>query len=378
MISPRKHIRPIIDASLDLPTPINLSYIWNFGSILGLILGMQIITGLLLTIHYSPHVDTAFLSVIHITRDVSWGWILRNLHANGASMFFILIYIHILRGITYISFKKTKPWIIGVTIYILTMATAFIGYLLPWGQIRFWGATVITNLFSALPYVGEPIVLWIWGGFAVRGPTLTRFFALHFLLPFILIALSILHLLFLHETGSRGPLGAQTNIIKTPFHIHFSSKDTLGFVIIIFILFILARFYPNFFNDPENFIPANPLVTPTHIKPEWYFLWAYAILRSIPNKLGGVVCIFAAILLLYTLPKTKIYQKPIPISTPSYSIILTAIRIFVTLTWIGSNPVEDPYITLGILTTLTYFLLPLTLFIPKNKFYHGGRLVQRI
>ncbi len=373
----RKFTGPITNARLDLPTPINLSYIWNFGSTLGLILSLQVVTGLLLTMHYSPHINTAFISVAHITRDVSWGWALRNLHANGASIFFILIYIHILRGVTYMSFKKSKAWAVGVTIYIITIATAFIGYLLPWGQIRFWGATVITNLFSALPYIGPPIVLWIWGGFAVRGPTLTRFFTLHFLLPFTLIALRVLHLLFLHETGSRGPLGTQTNIIKTPFHIHYSSKDLLGFLVMLFTLSRLAIFFPNLFNDPENFIPANPLVTPTHIKPEWYFLWAYAILRSIPNKLGGVVCMFAAILLLYTLPKTKLYQKPAPMSTSSYIIVIITIRIFVTLTWIGSNPVEDPYITLGIGTTLLYFILPLILFI-KPKYYCGGRLVQRI
>jgi len=376
MHPPRKSINIITSARIDLATPINLSYMWNFGSMLGLILRLQVVTGLLLTMHYSPHIDTAFISVAHITRDVTWGWALRNFHANGASIFFILIYIHMLRGLIYISFKKSKTWSIGVTIYILTIATAFIGYLLPWGQIRFWGATVITNLFSALPYIGGPIVLWIWGGFAVRGPTLTRFFTLHFLLPFVLIALRVLHLLFLHETGSSGPLGTQTNIIKTPFHIHYSSKDILGFLIILLILSTLAIFFPNIFNDPENYIPANPLVTPTHIKPEWYFLWAYAILRSIPNKLGGVICIFAAIILLYTLPATKLYQKPAPMGTFSHIALIIVIRVFTILTWIGGNPVEEPYIALGITTTVIYFSLPLALLV-KPK-YHGGRLVQRI
>jgi len=361
VIPPRKKISPLTNASIDLPAPPNLSYSWNFGSILGLILAVQLITGLLLTIHYSSHLDTAFWSVNHIVRDVSFGWLLRNIHANGASIFFILIYFHILRGLTYLSFKKKATWSVGVTIYIVRIAIAFIGYLLPWGQIRFWGATVITNLFSALPYIGPSVVEWLWGGFAVGGATLTRFYTLHFILPFFLAVLTVVHLGYLHETGSRGPLGTQSQIIKIPFHIHYSTKDTLGFALILRILVATASFQPNIFNDPENFTSANPLVTPTHIKPEWYFLWAYAILRSIPNKLGGVVTIFSALLLLYLLPLVKIPQKTTLIKSSSYLQNIIPLTIFLLLTWIGRKPVEDPFIIIGIVTTLIYFLMPAAL-----------------
>ena len=376
----RRKYPALTATSLDLPTPINLSYMWNFGSALGLILSLQILTGIILTIHYSPNITQAFTSVAHITRDVNIGWALRNIHANGASMFFVLIYIHILRGLIYISFKKAKPWMAGVTIYIATIATAFIGYLLPWGQMRFWGATVITNLFSAIPYFGSRAVLWIWGGYAVRGPTLTRFFTLHFLIPFIIALLSILHLVFLHETGSSGPLGRQIGIIKTPFHPHYRTKDTLGFIVVVWLLTAVSFFRPNIFTDPENFIPANPLVTPTHIKPEWYFLWAYAILRSIPNKLGGVVCMFSAILLLYLAPALTRPQTRTQMSraylAPAWSAIL-----FTLLTWVGGCPVEEPFVEIGTILSVIYFAGPgLVIAIrwaslrapqPENKWSHS-------
>ena len=361
-LPPRKLINPLNNLIIDLASPINLSFIWNIGSLLGFCLSLQIITGLLLSIHYIPNADTAFASVSHIIREVNIGWALRNFHANGASIFFLIIYIHILRNLIFSSFKNTHTWSSGVTIYILTIATAFIGYLLPWGQIRFWGATVITNLFSAIPYAGKIIVEWLWGGFGVASPTLTRFFALHFILPLIIAALAIIHLIFLHTHGSQGPLGDQTALIKTPFHVHFSTKDLLGLLGLILLLNIVSTFFPLSLSDPENFIPANPLVTPTHIKPEWYFLWAYAILRSIPNKLGGVIAIFSALLLLYLLPMSPSIQTSTKLRT-KYFIIIILSRTFLLLTWIGGNPVEAPFILIGQILTSIYFLALLTLII---------------
>lgn len=348
-------LTPINSALVDLPAPSNLRFIWNFGSLLGLCLAIQIITGLLLAIHYSSHIDIAFSSIAHITRDVNGGWLIRNLHANGASAFFICLYLHIARGLYFGSPKLIETWNIGVTILILSIATAFIGYLLPWGQIRFWGATVITNLFSALPYIGKSIVEWLWGGFGVNNATLTRFFTLHFILPFTILALVIVHLLFLHNTGSRNPLGIKSNSIKTPFHHHYSTKDTIGFIILLVVLSAIAFFYPNLLTDPENFIPANPLVTPTHIKPEWYFLWAYAILRSIPNKLGGVIRIFAALLVFYLLPHIHPTQQTSRYRIRKQSTMWSMAIIGLLLTWIGGSPVEPPYDILGAVFTTAYF-----------------------
>lgn len=350
---------------IDLPAPLNLSYLWNFGSLLGLCLMIQIITGLILSIHYAPHTDLAFSSVAYITRDVNAGWMTRTLHANGASFFFLCIYLHIARGLYYGSFKLIETWNLGVTIFILSIATAFIGYLLPWGQIRFWGATVITNLFSAIPYLGKTLVEWIWGGFGVRTATLTRFFSLHFLLPFVIRATAIIHLIFLHEKGSNNPLGVQSNSFKTPFHPHFTSKDILGIIILLFILTSVSLFTPNLLSDPENFITANPLVTPTHIKPEWYFLWAYAILRSIPNKLGGVVTIFGALIVFYLLPFISISNLiRSRINLNKQTLIWITFIIIILLTWIGGCPVEAPYDTLGLFFTIIYFL---SLFITRLK-----------
>ncbi len=348
----------IINGSLvDLPAPANLSAWWNFGSLLGLCLVIQILTGLFLTIHYTPHVDLAFSSVAHISRDVNYGWLLRNLHANGGSWFFICMYLHIGRGIYYGSFLSVETWNIGVILLILTIAAAFLGYVLPWGQIRFWGATVITNIFSAIPYIGKALVEWLWGGFAVDNATLNRFFALHFLVPFIIAALSALHLLFLHQSGSNNPLGIKSDTDKIPFHIYYSTKDMFGFILLLASLTRVALFAPNLLGDPENFIPANPLVTPVHIQPEWYFLWLYAILRSIPNKLGGVIAIFAAMLVLLTLPFTSTQKRRGNPFYPVNQIIfwsLTANTIL--LTWIGARPVEDPYIILGQTFTVLHFL----------------------
>lgn len=345
---------------VDLPAPNNLSIWWNFGSLLGLCLGIQLVTGLLLSIHYTPHIDLAFASVAHISRDVNYGWFLRNIHANGASWFFICIYLHVGRGLYYASYKNQETWNIGIVLLLLTMATAFLGYVLVWGQIRFWGATVITNLISAIPYIGKAIVEWLWGGFAVDNATLNRFFALHFLLPFAIAALTVIHLLFLHQTGSNNPLGINSDSTKIPFHIYYRVKDIAGFVILFITLLAVALFWPTSLGDPDNFLPANPLVTPAHIKPEWYFLWAYAILRSIPNKLGGVVAIFAAILILFIIP---IINNPYINGNTFYpltQVIFWALVIDTGwLTWIGGCPVEAPYETLGQIFTFLYFFLHL-------------------
>lgn len=341
---------------IDLPAPNNLSIWWNFGSLLGLCLIIQILTGLFLSIHYTPHVDIAFSSVAHITRDVNYGWLIRNLHANGASWFFICLYLHIGRGIYYGSYLYLEVWNLGVIIFIATMAAAFVGYVLPWGQIRFWGATVITNLLSAIPYIGPILVEWIWGGFAVDNATLNRFFAFHFLLPFVVAALSAVHLLFLHQTGSNNPLGLDRNADKVPFHTYYTTKDSVGFIILLAILLALALFSPNLLGDPENFIPANPLVTPLHIQPEWYFLWLYAILRSIPNKLGGVVAIFGALLILFILPfTTNIARRGNAFFPINQTLFWSLGAIIFLLTWIGGRPVEDPYIFLGQVFTFIYF-----------------------
>jgi len=354
-ISPLTKI--INNALIDLPTPSNISTIWNFGSLLGICLIIQIITGIFLAIHYCPNTELAFNRVIHICRDVNYGWLIRTLHANGASFFFICLYFHIGRGIYYSSYKFIFTWITGVTILFITIATAFLGYVLPWGQISFWGATVITNLVSAIPYLGTIIVQWIWGGFAVDNATLTRFFAFHFLFPFIIAALVIIHLLFLHQTGSNNPLGINRNLDKIPFHPYFSFKDIVGFIIIVIILTLISLIRPYLLGDPDNFTPANPLVTPVHIQPEWYFLFAYAILRSIPNKLGGVIALVISIAILYFLPflnkNNLIRLNFYPINKFLFWLFIS---ISILLTWIGARPVEDPYILIGQVLTVSYFL----------------------
>ena len=361
MSSPIRKSHPIFsivnNSLVDLPSPRNFSIWWNFGSLLGLCLVIQIITGLFLSIHYTPHIDLAFSSVAHITRDVNYGWLMRNLHANGGSWFFICLYLHVGRGIYYGSYVYIEVWNIGVVILVLTMGAAFFGYVLPWGQISFWGATVITNLASAIPYVGKTIVEWLWGGFAVDNATLNRFFAFHFVLPFIVAALAGVHLLFLHQTGSNNPLGLNSNCDKIPFHNYYSSKDLVGFLLMLLRLIFIVIFYPNLLGDPENFIPANPLVTPIHIAPEWYFLWAYAILRSIPNKLGGVVAIFSAILVLFLLPFIRPSMRRGIMYYPLNQLCFWCfICIFILLTWIGGRPVESPYEGLGQVFTCLYFM----------------------
>nr|YP_010584249.1 cytochrome b [Theromyzon tessulatum]UZT67738.1 cytochrome b [Theromyzon tessulatum] len=360
MFKPYRKEHPLIkvmnNALIDLPAPNNISIWWNYGSLLGLALTLQTVTGIFLSMHYVPNIEMAFSSVMHITRDVEYGWLIRYLHANGGSMFFLFLYLHIGRGIYYSSFTMMETWNIGVTLYILTMATAFMGYVLPWGQMSFWGATVITNLLSTIPYIGKMLVEWIWGGFAVDNATLNRFFSFHFLLPFTMIALVVLHLLFLHQTGSSNPLGINSDSDRVPFHPYYSIKDSLGFSIAITFILLLVLFNPNLFSDPENFLKASSSVTPLHIKPEWYFLWIYAILRSVPNKLGGVIAAFSGILIMYLMPITNMMKKRsmnfYPINKMIFWIFISS---FIILTWIGGRPVEEPFIYIGQIATLMYF-----------------------
>nr|AIY51193.1 cytochrome b [Noturus hildebrandi]AIY51194.1 cytochrome b [Noturus hildebrandi]AIY51195.1 cytochrome b [Noturus hildebrandi]AIY51197.1 cytochrome b [Noturus hildebrandi]AIY51198.1 cytochrome b [Noturus hildebrandi] len=346
------------NALIDLPAPSNISAWWNFGSLLLLCLITQILTGLFLAMHYTSDISTAFSSVAHICRDVNYGWLIRNLHANGASFFFICIYLHIGRGLYYGSYLYKETWNIGVILLLLVMMTAFVGYVLPWGQMSFWGATVITNLLSAVPYMGDTLVQWIWGGFSVDNATLTRFFAFHFLLPFAIIAATLLHALFLHETGSNNPTGLNSDIDKISFHPYFSYKDLLGFVLLIVALTSLALFSPNLLGDPENFTPANPLVTPPHIKPEWYFLFAYAILRSIPNKLGGVLALLFSIMVLMVIPLLHTSkQRGLTFRPLSQLLFWALVADVAVLTWIGGMPVERPFIVIGQIASVLYFSL---------------------
>lgn len=358
-------ILSFVDAHIiDYPTPINLNYMWSFGSSAGICLVVQIVTGIFLAMHYTPHIDLAFNSVEHIMRDVKGGWLIRYLHANGASMFFIVVYCHIFRGLYYGSYMypRGKLWASGVIIFLLMMATAFMGYVLPWGQMSFWGATVITNLFSAVPFVGGAIVEWLWGGFSVDNATLNRFYSLHYLVPFLIAGLTIAHLSLLHTVGSNNPLGINTNVDSIPFYPYFYVKDLFAFFILTFIFSFFVFFYPNALGHPDNYIPANPLVTPPHIVPEWYFLPFYAILRSIPDKLGGVVAMVGAILVLLLLPILNTSEirssKFRPIFGVAYWFLVSD---FLLLGWIGQKPVESPYIEVGVGATIFYFVFLLIL-----------------
>lgn len=352
---------------ISYPTPINIHYAWNFGFLALICLGIQLITGIFLAMHYTPHISFAFSSIEHIMRDVNFGWLLRYTHANGASMFFIVVYIHIFRGLYFGSYTKPKQWVwlIGVLIFLFMIITAFVGYVLPWGQMSLWGATVITNLVSAIPKIGNHIVFWLWGGFSVDNATLNRFFSLHYLLPFVITAVSLIHIVLLHQNGSGNPLGIESTVDKINLFPYFFVKDFFGLTIFLMFFAFFLYFYPNILGHSDNYIEANPMVTPVHIVPEWYFLPFYAILRSIPHKLGGVIAMLLSIIILAILPWLHSTEVRSSRFRPFYKLSYwTLIGCCLLLGWIGGMPVEDPYILIGQLLSSYYFsyfllLLPL-------------------
>nr|AGI56739.1 cytochrome b [Apis dorsata]BBB04325.1 cytochrome b [Apis dorsata] len=346
----------IIMSTIYLPTPMNINYMWNFGSILGIFLMIQIISGFILSMHYCPNIDIAFWSITNIMKDMNSGWMFRLIHMNGASFYFLMMYIHISRNMYYCSYKLNSVWGIGILILLISMAAAFMGYVLPWGQMSYWGATVITNLLSAIPYIGNSIVLWIWGGFSINNATLNRFFSLHFILPLVILFMIILHLFALHLTGSSNPLGSNYNNYKISFHPYFSIKDLLGFYMILLIFMIINFQYPYYLGDPDNFKIANPMNTPTHIKPEWYFLFAYSILRAIPNKLGGVIGLVMSILILYIpiLYKNNLMNNKFNLLNKIYYWFF--LNNFIMLTWLGKQLIESPFTYINMFFTTTYFL----------------------
>ena len=353
-------IRLSYDSFVAYPTPRNLNYWWTFGGILSMMLMVQLITGIVLVMHYTPNTAMAFTSVEHIMRDVNWGWLIRYMHANGASMFFIAVFVHILRGMYYGSYKAPREilWILGVVIFLLMMATAFMGYVLPWGQMSFWGATVITNLFSAIPVIGDPIVIWLWGGFSVDNPTLNRFFSLHYLLPFVIVGVVILHVWALHVVGQNNPTGVElkTEQDSVPFTPYATMKDTFGMVAFLAFFAWFLFFTPNYMGHPDNYIPANPMVTPAHIVPEWYFLPFYAILRSVPDKLGGVIAMFGSIAVLFVLPWLDTSKVKSAVYRPLYKQFFWILEICgLGLGYLGSQPAEGGYVIASRILTAWYF-----------------------
>ena len=361
----KNYLLSILDNHLiHYPAPINLSYAWSFGSTASVCLVIQILTGIFLAMHYTPHIDLAFSSVEHIMRDVKYGWLIRYMHANGASMFFIVVYCHIFRGLYYGSYMAPRQllWCSGVVIFILMMGTAFMGYVLPWGQMSFWGATVITSLVSAIPVVGQPITSWLWGGFTIGNATLNRFFSLHFLLPFCIAGLTLLHLALLHKDGSNNPLGVDTAVDKIPFYPYFFIKDLFAFFCFAFSFCILLFYFPNLLGHPDNYIPADPMQTPPHIVPEWYFLPFYAILRSIPDKLGGVVAMGGSLIVLFLIPFINTSEVRSTTFRPLFKIAYwLLVSDFLILGWVGQKPVKDVYIFVGQIATVFYFLFFLVL-----------------
>nr|UZT67566.1 cytochrome b [Oberthuerella sharkeyi] len=342
---------------MNIPLPVNINILWNFGSMMGLCLSIQIITGLFLSMHYIPNINSSFDMIIHIMQDVNYGWIMRLMHMNTASFYFMFMFIHIGRGMYYYSYKLMLTWLIGSIIFISSMATAFLGYVLPWGQMSFWGATVITNLISAVPIIGENVVLWLWGGYSVDNPSLNRFYSLHFIMPFIIFLMMMMHLMSLHNTGSNNPLGLNSNIYKIPFHDYFTIKDIQGFLIMFLMLLFLCCFKPYILSDPENFNFASSFVTPIHIQPEWYFLFAYAILRSIPNKLGGVIALVMSIVIIVIMP---FFNNNLMQSMEFYPLnqilFWNFINIFILLTWIGMKSIQIPFLYISKTLTIMYFL----------------------
>nr|YP_004425007.1 cytochrome b [Utterbackia peninsularis]ADL62594.1 cytochrome b [Utterbackia peninsularis] len=342
----------------DLPTPGNLSILWNMGSLLGLCLTFQLLSGILLAMHYTPNTLLAFDSIAHITRDVNTGWLLRTMHAISASFFFMCTYTHIGRGIYYGSYLNIQMWLSGVLLLLSLMATAFLGYVLPWGQMSYWGATVITNLLSVMPNFGNQAVEWVWGGFTVSNATLNRFFVLHFLTPFLILAIVVIHVMILHETGSNNPLGLSTKTSLIHFHPFYSFKDLIGFLLFLMLLTSMTLLTPLLISDPQNFLQANPLTTPNHIQPEWYFLFAYAILRSIPNKMGGVIALMASILILTLMPFIHTNKMQALVFYPANQFLFWLLTSsFLLLTWLGSMPTEQPLIFLSQVSALIYFSL---------------------
>ena len=345
---------------INYPTPINLNYMWSFGSAAGICLVIQIISGIFLAMYYTPHIDYAFLSIEFIMRNVNNGWIIRYIHANGASIFFIIVYCHIFRGIYFGSYIKPRQllWISGVIIFILMMATAFIGYVLPWGQMSFWGVTVITNIFSAIPFVGKSIVEWLWGGFSIGNPTLNRFFSFHYLFPFLIVGVTIIHLALLHINGSNNPIGLESPSNKISFYPYFYVKDLLAFFFLIFLFSFLIFYYPNLLGHSLNYIPADSMSTPSDIVPEWYFLPFYAILKAVPHKIGGILLMGGSLIILFILPFIHFSEIRSANFKLIYKFIFWLILItFILLMWVGQKSTEQPYVGIGQFLTFTYFFL---------------------
>lgn len=365
---------------VDYPTPTNLSYHYGFGSLAGVVLVIQIVTGIFLAMHYTPHVDYAFSSIEHIMRDVQYGWFIRYAHANGASFFFIVVYTHIFRGLYYGSYMYPREhlWCSGVIIFLLMMATAFLGYVLPWGQMSFWGATVITNFFTTIPFVGQNIVEWLWGAYSIDNPTLNRFFSLHYFLPFIIAALSLVHLILLHQNGSTNPIGVETRTDYLPFYPYFYVKDLLGFFVFLYVFLLYIYYNPNELGHPDNYILADSIKTPNHIVPEWYFLPFYAILRSIESKVGGVLTMFGAIVVLLVLPFVNTSEVRSTTFRPIFCVLYWMLfSDFVLLAWVGQQAVEAPFIQIGRFATIFYFafflvLVPLSGILEKYLIYYNN------